>query len=410
MKKSLVVLSAFLAAGLAANAQKAKVDFPEYKFTTVLENPVTSIKDQHRSGTCWAYSAISFVESEVIRINNITDPEKYPDFSEFFVVSHSYSDRADKYVMLDGNLTFGAGSQGEDVLDVIRLYGLVPQAEMTGMNYGSELPAQSELDAVLRAYVEAVVKNPNRVLTTAWKRGFQAILDEYLGEYPKTFVVDGVEYTPESYRDALNFNPDDYVTLTSYTHHPFYTYFPFEVADNWRWDQFYNVPIDEMMEILDCALENGYTISWGADVSEPGFTRDGLAILVDVSASNNSGSDQERWVGKSEDKQAKAKAKAKKAGKNNPIVELVPTQETRQTGFMNKTITDDHGMQIYGIAKDQWGGKYYLVKNSWGETGKYKGVWYASEAFVKGQTLDIAIHKSALPKEFVEKHPNVMNK
>ena len=408
MKKSLVVLSAFLAAGLAANAQKAKVDFPEYKFTTVLENPVTSIKDQHRSGTCWAYSAISFVESEVIRINNITDPEKYPDFSEFFVVSHSYSDRADKYVMLDGNLTFGAGSQGEDVLDVIRLYGLVPQAEMTGMNYGSDLPAQSELDAVLRAYVEAVVKNPNRVLTTAWKRGFQAILDEYLGEYPKTFVVDGVEYTPESYRDALNFNPDDYVTLTSYTHHPFYTYFPFEVADNWRWDQFYNVPIDEMMEILDYALENGYTISWGADVSEPGFTRDGLAILVDVSASNNSGSDQERWVGKSEDKQAKAKAK--KAGKNNPIVELVPTQETRQTGFMNKTITDDHGMHIYGIAKDQWGGKYYLVKNSWGETGKYKGVWYASEAFVKGQTLDIAIHKSALPKEFVEKHPNVMNK
>lgn len=408
MKKILVVLSAFLAAGLAANAQKAKVDFPEYKFTTVLENPVTSIKDQHRSGTCWAYSAISFVESEVIRINNITDPEKYPDFSEFFVVSHSYSDRADKYVMLDGNLTFGAGSQGEDVLDVIRLYGLVPQAEMTGMNYGSDLPAQSELDAVLRAYIDAVVKNPNRVLTTAWKRGFQAILDEYLGEYPKTFVVDGVEYTPESYRDALNFNPDDYVTLTSYTHHPFYTYFPFEVADNWRWDQFYNVPIDEMMEILDYALENGYTISWGADVSEPGFTRDGLAILVDVSASNNSGSDQERWVGKSEDKQAKAKAK--KAGKNNPIVELVPTQETRQTGFINKTITDDHGMQIYGIAKDQWGGKYYLVKNSWGETGKYKGVWYASEAFVKGQTLDIAIHKSALPKEFVEKHPNVMNK
>lgn len=408
MKKILVVLSAFLAAGLAANAQKAKVDFPEYKFTTVLENPVTSIKNQHRSGTCWAYSAISFVESEVIRINNITDPEKYPDFSEFFVVSHSYSDRADKYVMLDGNLTFGAGSQGEDVIDVIRLYGLVPQAEMTGMNYGSDLPAQSELDAVLQAYIDAVVKNPNRVLTTAWKRGFQAILDEYLGEYPKTFVVDGVEYTPESYRDALNFNPDDYVTLTSFTHHPFYTYFPFEVADNWRWDQFYNVPIDEMMEILDYALENGYTISWGADVSEPGFTRDGLAILVDVSASNNSGSDQERWVGKSEDKQAKAKAK--KAGKNNPIVELVPTQESRQIGFMNKTITDDHGMQIYGIAKDQWGGKYYLVKNSWGETGKYKGVWYASEAFVKGQTLDIAIHKSALPKEFVEKHPNVMNK
>ncbi len=410
MKQIVVSVAVFLAAGLCANAQKAKVDFPEYQFTTVIENPITSVKNQYRSGTCWAYSAIGFVESEVIRINNITDPAKYPDFSEFFVVSHSYSDRADKYIMLDGNLTFSAGSQAEDVLDVIRLYGLVPQEEMTGMNYGTELPAQSELDAVLRAYVDAVVKNPNKTLTTAWKRGYQAILDEYLGKYPTEFTVDGVKYTPESYRDALKFNPDDYVTLTSFTHHPFYTYFPFEVADNWRWDEFYNVPIDEMMEILDYALENGYTIAWGADVSEPGFTRDGLAILVDVKASNTNGSDQERWVGKADEKQAKSKAKKSAKLKTNPIVELVPTQQTRQTGFMNKTITDDHGMQIYGVAKDQWGGKYYLVKNSWGETGKYNGIWYASEAFVKGQTLDIAIHKSALPKEFVEKHPNILNK
>lgn len=410
MKKVILTLGAVFAVSLAVNAQKAKVDFPEYKFTTVVENPVTSIKNQYRSGTCWAFSAISFVESEIIRINNITDPEKYPDLSEFFVVSHSYSDRADKYVMLDGNLTFSAGSQGEDVLDVIRLYGIVPQNEMTGMNYGTELPAQGELDAVLRAYVEAVVKNPNRTLTTAWKRGYQAVLNEYFGNYPEKFTVDGVEYTPESYRDALNFNPDDYITLTSFTHHPFYTYFPFEVADNWRWDEFYNVPVDEMMSILDYALENGYTISWGSDVSEPGFTRDGLAILVDVNAKSTAGSDQEHWVGKAEEKPAKAKAKKDAKLKANPIVELVPTQETRQEGFLNKTITDDHGMQIYGIAKDQWGGKYYLVKNSWGETGKYKGIWYASEAFVKGQTLDICIHKSALPKDFVEKHPNVLSK
>lgn len=408
MKKTVVLLATILALGLSAQAQKANIEFPEYKFTTIKENPITTVKNQHRSGTCWAYSTIGFVESEVIRINNITDPALYPDFSEFFVVSHSYSDRADKFVMLDGNLTFSAGSQGEDVLDVIRLYGLVPQEAMTGMNYGSELPVQGELDAVLRAYVDAVVKNPNRTLTTAWKRGYQAILDEYLGEYPQSFVVDGIEYTPESYRDALNFNPDDYVTLTSFTHHPFYTYFPFEVADNWRWDQFYNVPIDEFMSILDYALENGYTIAWGSDVSEPGFTRDGLAILVDVKATNTSGSDQERWVGKSEDKTSKKKASKKANSKTNPIVEQQPTQESRQEGFMNKTITDDHGMQIYGIATDQWGGKYYMVKNSWGDAGKYKGIWYASEAFVKGQSLDICIHKSALPKEFVEQHPNVL--
>lgn len=408
MKKTVVLLATILALGLSAQAQKANIEFPEYKFTTIKENPITTVKNQHRSGTCWAYSTIGFVESEVIRINNITDPALYPDFSEFFVVSHSYSDRADKFVMLDGNLTFSAGSQGEDVLDVIRLYGLVPQEAMTGMNYGSELPVQGELDAVLRAYVEAVVKNPNKTLTTAWKRGYQAILDEYLGEYPQSFVVDGIEYTPESYRDALNFNPDDYITLTSFTHHPFYTYFPFEVADNWRWDQFYNVPIDEFMSILDYALENGYTIAWGSDVSEPGFTRDGLAILVDVKATNTSGSDQERWVGKSEDKTSKKKASKKANSKTNPIVEQQPTQESRQEGFMNKTITDDHGMQIYGIATDQWGGKYYMVKNSWGDAGKYKGIWYASEAFVKGQSLDICIHKSALPKEFVEQHPNVL--
>ena len=408
MKKTVVLLATILALCLSAQAQKANIEFPEYKFTTIKENPITTVKNQHRSGTCWAYSSIGFVESEVIRINNITDPALYPDFSEFFVVSHSYSDRADKFVMLDGNLTFSAGSQGEDVLDVIRLYGLVPQEAMTGMNYGTELPVQGELDAVLRAYVEAVVKNPNRTLTTAWKRGYQAILDEYLGEYPQSFVVDGIEYTPESYRDALNFNPDDYVTLTSFTHHPFYTYFPFEVADNWRWDQFYNVPIDEFMSILDYALENGYTIAWGSDVSEPGFTRDGLAILVDVKATNTSGSDQERWVGKSEDKTSKKKASKKANSKTNPIVEQQPTQESRQEGFMNKTITDDHGMQIYGIATDQWGGKYYMVKNSWGDAGKYKGIWYASEAFVKGQSLDICIHKSALPKEFVEQHPNVL--
>ncbi len=408
MKRIIVVAGLFaVSLGAFAQAQKPKVNFPEYKFTTVKENPVTSVKNQKSSGTCWAYSTISFVESEVIRLNGITDTAKFPDFSEFFVVSHSYSDRADKYVMLDGNLTFAAGSEADDVLDVIRDYGIVPNAEMTGMNYGTDLPKQAELDAVLKAYIGAVAKNPNRTLTTAWKRGFQAILDEYLGEYPETFSVDGKKYTPESYRDALGFNPDDYVTLTSFTHHPFYTWFPLEVCDNWRWDEVYNVPIDELMEILENALNNGYTAAWGADVSEPGFTRDGLAILADVEATN-AGSDQAHWVGYAEAKDAK---KAPKNGsKTNNVVEKEVSQEQRQADFLNKTMTDDHGMHIYGIAKDQWGGKYYLVKNSWGETGKYKGIWYASEKFVKGQTLDIMIHKSALPEGFAEKHPNINNK
>ena len=393
--RKFILAAALLGTTAAAFAQKApKVSELDYTFTTVKANPITSIKDQANSGTCWAYSTLSFFESEAIRLNNITDTLDYPDFSEFFVVSHSYMDRAEKYVRLDGKLNFGAGSQAGDVLDVIRDYGLVPNKDMTGMNYGTELPAQSELDAVLLGYVSAVARNPNRTLTTAWKPGFQAILDCYLGEYPETFTVDGVEYTPETWRDAMKIVPDNYITLTSYTHHPFYTWFPLEVADNWRWDDMYNVPIDEMMEVIDNALENGYTIAWATDVSHPGFTRNGLAILIEEEA-ETPGSDQERWVGKDGEESSEASRPV--------IVERVPSQETRQIDFDNKTVTDDHGMQIFGIAKDQDGKKYYMVKNSWGVTGKYDGIWYATEAFVKNQILDIMIHKDALTKDLKKK-------
>lgn len=383
-----------IAAGLYAQAQNhQKIKFPEYSFTVERSNPITPVKNQASSGTCWAFSSIGFVESEIIRINGIKDSLKYPDLSEFFIVARSYSDRAEKYVRMDGALGFSAGSEGDDVLDVIRDYGMVPDREMTGMNYGTTLPRQSELDAVLKAYVDAVVKKPNGILTTAWKRGFDAIVAEYLGKFPETFVVEGKEYTPESYRDALNFNPDDYVSLTSFTHHPFYTWFPLEVCDNWRWNRSFNVPVDEFMQVIDYALENGYTLAWGADVSCPGFTRDGLAILVDSKAKKTAGSDQEHWTGKEE-------------GKPEPVaepVEKTPTQESRQTEFDNKTMTDDHGMQIFGVARDQNGKKYYMVKNSWGVTGKYNGLWYATEAFVKGQSLGITVHKSALPKELRKK-------
>ena len=387
--KKYIILAAALLISVAASAQKQ----PEYQFTTVKANPITSVKNQYRSGTCWAFSTIGFFESEAIRICGIKDEADYPDFSEFFVVSHSYLDRAVKFVQLDGNLTFGAGSEADDVLDVIRDFGIVPQSAMSGMNYGTELPEQSELDAVLKAYIQAVVKKPNKVLSTAWKAGFKGILDAYLGEWPESFTVAGKEYTPESYRDAMGINPEDYITLTSFTHHPFYTWFPIEVCDNWRWDQAYNIPIDEFMAVLDNAIENGYTAAWGADVSHPGFTRTGTALLVDNTVKSTAGSDQEHWVGKEEGKPAPAPA----------VVETVPTQESRQADWDNKTMTDDHGMQIYGIAKDQNGKKFYMVKNSWGVTGKYDGLWYASENFVKGQSLDIMIHKSALPKDLKKK-------
>ena len=396
MKKifvSAVLLAATLLGAQAQTRPAAPVAPKDYNFTIVKENPITSIKNQNRSGTCWCFSALSFLESEAIKAKNIKDPALYPDFSEMFVVRKAYADRARKFVRLDGKLGFSAGSDFGDVLEVAKTYGLIDQNSYSGLQYGYDLPVQGELDAVLRGYVEAVVKNPNRKLTNVWPKGLEGILDAYMGVVPETFTVNGVTYTPESYRDAQGLNLDDYIGFTSFTHHPFYTSFAMEVADNWRWTPSWNVPLDEFMAIIDNAIDKGYTVAWGGDVSEAGFTRNGLAILVNTEVKATSGSDQERWVGKAEEKPAEKPA----------VKEIEVTQENRQQWFDEKTSTDDHGMHLYGVAKDQNGTKYYLIKNSWGESGEYKGIWYMSEQFCKGKTLNIVVNKNAVPKEILKK-------
>ncbi len=384
-----IALAAALVAFSASAQEKPKA--PEYEFTTVKENPITSIKNQYRSGTCWCFSALSFIESEILRTKGYE-----VDLSEMFVVGKSYRDRAVKYVRLDGHLNFAAGSSFGDVLHVINDYGIVPQDAMPGFNYGTELPEHNEIDAVLKGYVDAVKKNPNRKLTTAWLNGFDGIVEAYFGEYPEVFAVDGTEFTPESYREHLGINYDDYVNITSFTHHPFYEPFIIEVCDNWRWDSAYNLPMDEMMEVMYNAIENGYTIAWGSDVSEKGFTRDGLAVMPVEEKKVAAGSDQERWVGKA----AVTSVEEYNAGLPH---EMEITQEMRQDAYDRKTTTDDHGMHIYGLAKDQNGTNYFMVKNSWGEAGKYKGIWYASDAFVRYKTLNIVVHKDALPKHIAKK-------
>jgi len=366
-----------------------------YKFTTIVDLPATSIKDQYRSGTCWSFSTTSFLESEMLRMKKDS-----VDLSEMFIVRHCYSDKATKYVRLHGNLNFGGGGAFHDVTYVLKHYGLVPEEAYKGLNYGTDKHVHGEFDEVLKDYVDGVVKNKNRELSTAWHKGFDGILNAYFGEVPQEFEVDGKKYTPQTYaKEVVGLNPDDYVEITSYTHHPFYTKFAIEIPDNWLWDNVYNVPLDDLKEIFHHALEKGYTIAWGADVSEKGFSfSKGIAIVPDENVKDMSGLERAKW-----EKMTKSEKEQKLYTFDGPVKEKVITQEMRQEAFDNYQTTDDHGMHITGMVKDQTGKIFYKVKNSWNTNNKYDGYFYASEPFVLYKTMDIMIHKDALPKEIRKK-------
>lgn len=365
-----------------------------YQFTTVKEVKITPVKNQNRTGTCWSFSGVGLIEAELLR----TGKGEY-NLSEMFIANHSYKDKADKFVRLHGKLNFAQGGSFADVIYVFKHYGAVPGELYKGLEYGQDNHVHGELAEVATAYVNAVIKNRDRKLSTAWKKGFDGVIDTYLGKLPETFTYQGKQYTPKSFGESLGLNFDDYVSLTSYTHHPFYSQFPLEIEDNWRWAPSYNLPINELMEVLDHAINNGYTIAWGSDVSEKGFTRNGIAVAADIEALESSGSDQARWVGLS---QTERDAEVKKLVEK-PCKEIEVTQELRQQAYDNYQTTDDHGMLIYGIAKDQTGKKFYMVKNSWGTESKYKGHWYASEAYVAYKTMNIVLHKDALPKTIKSK-------
>lgn len=365
-----------------------------YQFTTVKEVKITPVKNQNRTGTCWSFSGVGLIEAELLR----TGKGEY-NLSEMFIANHSYKDKADKFVRLHGKLNFAQGGSFADVIYVFKHYGAVPGELYKGLEYGQDNHVHGELAEVATAYVNAVIKNRDKKLSTAWKKGFDGVIDTYLGKLPETFTYQGKQYTPKSFGESLGLNFDDYVSLTSYTHHPFYSQFPLEIEDNWRWAQSYNLPINELMEVFDHAINNGYAIAWGSDVSEKGFTRNGIAVAADIEALESSGSDQARWVGLSQmEKDAEIKKLVEK-----PCKEIEVTQELRQQAYDNYQTTDDHGMLIYGIAKDQTGKKFYMVKNSWGTESKYKGHWYASEAFVAYKTMNIVLHKDALPKTIQSK-------
>lgn len=386
MTLALVALTAF-----SANAQGNKP-----VFTVVKENPITSIKNQSRSGTCWAYSTLSFFESEILKKSG-----KTYDLCESFVANKDYMDRAVQVVRLHGDCQFAQGGSAYDVYHVLKNYGICPEEAMPfpGSLYGDSLNNYNEFFSVLEPIVNAVAKSKAPKISSQWKVSLQGVLDAYLGKCPEEFTYQGKKYTPKSFAASLGLNWDDYVTFTSYTHHPFWTEFPVEVQDNWRNPGSWNVPMEDMMRIIDNAVMNGYTVAWGGDVSEEGFTRQGLAYMIDTKATESlAGSDMARWLNLT-----KAKRTSLLDSLGCKVPEIVPTQKMRQERFDNWELTDDHGMLIYGIAKDQHGREYYMVKNSWGETGEYKGIWYMTKTFIAANTMDYMVNKNAVPKDIRKK-------
>ncbi len=393
--KSLVVLALSITLISTAFGQ-ADTTKKGYVFSKVVEVASSPVKDQHRSGTCWSFATNAMIESELLRMG-----KPLVDLSEMYIVRKAYEEKAERYVRMHGNCTFAGGGALNDAIDIIAKYGALPEEAYPGLSYGTKKHVHGELDAVLKSYVDAIIKNPNKELSTAWKAGFNAILDTYLGPIPEKFIYQGETYTPQAF--AKTFVPikaKDYSYFTSFTHHPFYSYFILEVPDNWMWKSFFNVTIDEMIEIIDNALRNGYTISWAADVSEKGFSwKNGLAIVPETDIEELSGSERLRWEAMSEEERQKQMYSFE-----NPVPEKTITQQLRQKEFDNYKTTDDHGMQIVGIYVDQNGKKYYKVKNSWGvEKNKYEGFLFASEAYVKFKTISFGVNNNGVPKEIRKK-------
>jgi bleomycin hydrolase len=387
-----VLIAVFTLSVFAENDKKEK----GYVFEDEISLAATPVKDQYRSGTCWSFSGLSFLESEMIRLGK---PEV--DLSEMFVVWHTYSVKAKKHVRVHGNLNFSAGGAFHDVTNMIREYGIVPESVYDGLNYGEEKHVHGEMDNVLKDHVDAVVKNGNRKLSTVWHEAIEGTLNSYLGELPQKFEYEGKQYTPQSFAsDYIGLNMDDYVEITSYTHHPFYEKFILEVPDNWSWDQVYNVPLEELENIIDYSLKNGMTVAWAADVSEKGFatSNKGVAVLPAAPEENMDDAEIAKWEALPQKDKEKELYKL-----DNPVSELVVTQEMRQRAFDDYETTDDHGMHIIGTAKDQEGHTFYKVKNSWGDYNKYDGYFYASKPYVNYKTMCIMVHKDGIPQSIREK-------
>lgn len=392
---SRIFIAAFILIACHAQAQDTITNKKgsKYVFQSLKQLDATPIEDQNNTGTCWSFSTLSYFESELIRIGKGDHR-----LSEMYVVRKAYEGKAENYVRMHGNHNFGAGGAFHDIPWVINRYGIVPLEVYLGLGYGTEEHNHDELDGILTAAVKVIKDNPQKTLTPSWKKAIGGVLDAYLGEDPQEFKYKGKKYTPRSYADELGLNMTDYVAVTSYTHHPFYSSFVIEIPDNWAFGSVYNVPLDELTNVMEQAVMKGYTFAWGADVSEDGFAfRDGLAIVPkDPDTIKKKGKDSKHFNNAGAEKISNAF--------EEPVPQRWVTQEERQEAFDNFETTDDHGMHVTGLVKDQNGDKYFVVKNSWGaDHNDCDGYFYASMAYARYKTMNIFVHKDALSDDLKKK-------
>lgn len=399
MIKKAVLLAGVVSCALMASGAPEIVnpDSTGFKFTDVKINPHGSVKDQNKSGTCWAFSGISTLEDNYKRKTG-----KDIDLSEMYVVRQAYIDKAKKWMRMNGTINFAQGGSFGDVLNMTSQYGAIPEEAYTGLNYGEAKHSHYEMADAMEAYLNAVLKRgmKNKKLTTAWLEGFEGILDAYLGKLPESFTYNGKTYTPTSFAKEMNLEPENFVNVISFTHLPYYEMVTLEIPDNWAWTKSLNVPMEEMQSMVDDALEKGYTVMWAADVSEPGFKwREGYAnIPAGKGEKDMTDTELSRWVKLSDSDREKSRYEEK-----GPVKEITVTQESRQEGFDNFETTDDHGMVIVGYATDQEGNRFYKVKNSWDTNQVYDGYLYVSVPYFLAKTIGVGIHKDVIPAKIAKK-------
>ncbi len=350
-----------------------------FSFTEVINLENTPIKDQGSSGTCWSYSGNSFIESEMIRMG-----KKPVELAQIFTARNAYIEKGKMYVRMHGAVTLGEGGAFHDVMNTFKKYGAVPRSEYTGLREGQTRNNFTEMTNMLEAVLKSLVKSEK--LTDNWETAYTSIIDSYLGQAPKEFVYEGKKYTPKTFAsEVVGINPEDYVEISSLMEYPYYSKFVLLVPDNWSFDQVYNVKMNELVDVVDNALKNGYTVAWAGDVSEKGFSwKNGIAYVPETDFEKMTADEKSNMF-------------------NGPKPEKHTTEDERQKAFDNYETTDDHGMHIVGVAKDQNGKEYYIVKNSWGMSNDYQGYMYMTKEFMKFKATAIMLHKNAVPKNIAKK-------